>query len=56
MAVNIHDSLNSLFSGNLTRVDEENISAMIQDYFCLDSDSDIESESEGKFLYAMNLV
>ena len=29
MAVNIHDSLNSLFSGNLTRADEENISAVI---------------------------
>ena len=51
MAVNIHKSFNSLFSGNLTRADEENISVMIEDYFCLDSGSDIESESEGKCIY-----
>ena len=52
MAGSIEDTLNFMFSSHLSRADEDNISAMIEDYFCFDSSVDQESESNGKCVHS----
>ena len=52
MAGSVHNSLNQLFSSNLTRSDEENLASVIEDYFCFDSDGgEDESDDYGKCIH-----
>ncbi len=56
MAGSIERSLNELFS-NITRADEDRYSAVIQDYFCFDSETDEGSDINGKCIHIeMNLI
>ncbi len=48
MAGSIQNSLNSMFSANLSRADEDNLASIIEDYFCFDSDDSNESDTDGK--------
>ncbi len=56
----IHNSLNALFSNRLSRTDEDNLSSLIEDYFCFDSDDENESDTDGKCIHIttqpMNLI
>ena len=52
MAGSVHNSLNQLFSSNLTLSDEENLTSVIEDYFCFDSDGgEDESDDYGKCIH-----
>ena len=44
MAAKIASSLNELFSSNLTTSDWENLSSLVEDYFCFDSDEDSDGD------------
>ncbi len=51
MAASIHLNLNALFGGNLSREDELDTLATIEDNFCFDSGDENDSDTDGKYIH-----
>ena len=48
MAGKVASALNELFSSNLASQDRENLSSLVEDYFCFNSGDEDEDMQDGK--------